>query len=105
MKKRIISLVMVLALVFTMLPIYAIADETGTADTGIDTSFGQGIDIQAIIDKIEAIIGGDASGDLGEILGGLDTAQITEIINELGANSDAVEAILEQLGQVDKGEL
>ena len=102
MKKRIISLVMVLALVFTMLPIYAIADETGTADTGIDTSFGQGIDIQAIIDKIEAIIGGDASGDLGEILGGLDTAQITEIINELGANSDAVEAILEQLGQVDK---
>ena len=27
MKKRIISLVMVLALVFTMLPIYAIADE------------------------------------------------------------------------------
>ena len=105
MKKRIISLVMVLALVFTMLPIYAIAEETGTADTGIDTSFGQGIDIQAIIDKIEAIIGGDASGDLGEILGGLDTAQITEIINELGANSDAVEAILEQLGQVDKGEL
>ena len=105
MKKRIISLVMVLALVFTMLPIYAIAEDTGTADTGIDTSFGQGIDIQAIIDKIEAIIGGDASGDLGEILGGLDTAQITEIINELGANSDAVEAILEQLGQVDKGEL
>ena len=105
MKKRIISLVMVLALVFTMLPIYAIAEETGTADTGIDTSFGQGIDIQAIIDKIEAIIGGDASGDLGEILGGLDTAQITEIINELGANSDAVEAILEQLEQVDKKKL
>ena len=102
MKKRIISLVMVLALVFTMLPIYAIADENGTADTGIDTSIGQGIDIQAIIDEIKAIIGGNASGDLGEILGGLDTAQITEIINQLGANSDAVNAILEQLGQVDK---
>ena len=105
MKKRIISLVMVLALVFTMLPIYAIAEDTGTADTGIDTSFGQGIDIQAIIDKIEAIIGGDASGDLGEILAGLDTAQITEIINQLGANSDAVNAILKQLEQVDKDEL
>ena len=105
MKKRIISLVMVLALVFTMLPIYAIADENGTADTGIDTSFGQGIDIQAIIDKIEAIIGGDASGDLGEILAGLDTAQIASIINQLGANSDAVNAILEQLEQVDKDEL
>ena len=105
MKKRIISLVMVLALVFTMLPIYAIADENGTADTGIDTSFGQGIDIQAIIDKIEAIIGGDASGDLGEILAGLDTAQIASIINRLGANSDAVNAILKQLEQVDKGEL
>ena len=102
MKKRIISLVMVLALVFTMLPIYAIADENGTADTGIDTSFGQGIDIQAIIDKIEAIIGGDTSGDLGEILAGLGTAQITEIINQLGANSDAVNAILKQLEQVDK---
>ena len=105
MKKRIISLVMVLALVFTMLPIYAIAEETGTADTGIDTSFGQGIDIQAIIDKIEAIIGGDASGDLGEILAGLDTAQIASIINQLGANSDAVNAILKQLEQVDKDEL
>ena len=105
MKKRIISLVMVLALVFTMLPIYAIAEDTGTADTGIDTSFGQGIDIQAIIDKIEAIIGGDASGDLGEILGGLDTAQITDIIMQLGANSDAVNAILKQLEQVDKDEL
>ena len=105
MKKRIISLVMVLALVFTMLPIYAIAEETGTADTGIDTSFGQGIDIQAIIDEIEAIIGSNASGDLGEILGGLDTAQITDIINRLGANSDAVNAILEQLGQVDKKKL
>ena len=105
MKKRIISLVMVLALVFTMLPIYAIAEDTGTADTGIDTSFGQGIDIQAIIDKIEAIIGGDTSGDLGEILAGLGTAQITEIINQLGANSDAVNAILKQLEQVDKDEL
>lgn len=105
MKKRIISLVMVLALVFTMLPIYAIAEETGTADTGIDTSFGQGIDIQAIIDEIEAIIGSNASGDLGEILGGLNTAQIASIINRLGANSDAVNAILEQLGQVDKKKL
>ena len=105
MKKRIISLVMVLALVFTMLPIYAIADENGTADTGIDTSFGQGIDIQAIIDKIEAIIGGDTSGDLGEILAGLGTAQITEIINQLGANSDAVNAILKQLEQVDNKKL
>ena len=105
MKKRIISLVMVLALVFTMLPIYAIADETGTADTGIDTSFGQGIDIPAIIDEIKAIIGDNASGDLGEILAGLDTVQITEIINHLGANSDAVKTILEQLGQVDKKKL
>ena len=105
MKKRIISLVMVLALVFTMLPIYAIAEETGTADTGIDTSFGQGIDIQAIIDEIEAIIGSNASGDLGEILGGLNTAQIASIINRLGANSDAVNAILKQLEQVDKKKL
>ena len=105
MKKRIISLVMVLALVFTMLPIYAIAEDTGTADTGIDTSFGQGIDIQAIIDEIEAIIGSNASGDLGEILGGLNTAQIASIINRLGANSDAVNAILKQLEQVDKKKL
>ena len=105
MKKRIISLVMVLALVFTMLPIYAIAEETGTADTGIDTSFGQGIDIQAIIDEIEAIIGSNASGDLREILGGLNTAQIASIINRLGANSDAVNAILKQLEQVDKKKL
>ena len=105
MKNRIISLILVLVLVFTLLPVYAIAEETGTADTGIDTSFGQGIDIQAIIDEIEAIIGGNASGDLGEILGGLNTAQIASIINRLGANSDAVNAILKQLEQVDKKKL
>lgn len=105
MKNRIISLILVLVLVFTLLPVYAIAEETGTADTGIDTSFGQGIDIQAIIDEIEAIIGSNASGDLGEILGGLNTAQIASIINRLGANSDAVNAILKQLEQVDKKKL
>ena len=94
MKKRIISLVMVLALVFTMLPIYAIAEDTGTADTGIDTSFGQGIDIEdgsinlpeldanAIAAIIETITSGD-TGSIGEILGKLDKDKLTDVINKL----------------------
>ena len=94
MKKRIISLVMVLALVFTMLPIYAIAEDTGTADTGIDTSFGQGIDIEdgsinlpeldanAIAAIIETITSGD-TGSIGEILGKLDKDKLADVINKL----------------------
>lgn len=102
MKKRIISLVMVLALVFTMLPIYAIADNsTDTPD--VDTSFGQDINIEEIIAQIKEIIGG-ASGSLEDILGNLDTAQITEIIKQLGDSNKSVKAILDKLATIKDNE-
>ena len=103
MKKRIISLVMVLALVFTMLPIYAIADN-GSAEPDVDTSFGQSIDIQDIIAQIKAIIGGDVSGDLGDILEGLDADQIAAVIKQFIGNNETVKAILDKLGEIKNNE-
>ena len=91
---------MVLALVFTMLPIYAIADEPGTADTEIDTSFGQGINIEEIIAQIKEIIGGGASGSLEDILKKLDTDQIAQIIKKLGDSNESVKAILDKLATI-----
>ena len=103
MKKRIISLVMVLALVFTLLPVYAIAD------TGSDAEItdGQSIDIQQIVEKIQALIsgGGDISSELGKLLEGLDPSTIASIIDQLGGNSEAIKAILEKLGSANKDEL
>ena len=95
MKKRIISMVMVLALVFTMLPLYAIADGDGTGDTGTD--------IQGVIDTVKDLInGGDTSGKLDEIIAGLDTDKIVEVIKGLVGDN---EAIAEILGKLDAEQL
>ena len=51
MRTRIISLVMVLALVFTLLPVYAIADAVSVTGND-DTTDSQSIDIQDIVGKI-----------------------------------------------------
>ena len=103
MRTRIISLVMVLALVFTLLPVYAIAD----AGSDAEITDGQSIDIQQIVEKIQALIsgGGDISSELGKLLEGLDAGTISSIIEQLGGNSEAIKAILEKLGSVDKDEL
>ena len=103
MKKRIISLVMVLALVFTMLPIYAIADE-GTDTPDVDTSVGQDINIDEIIAQIKTIIGGSSTGDLSDILKDLNADQIAQIIKKLGESNESVKAILDKLAEIKNNE-
>ena len=85
MRTRIISLVMVLALVFTLLPVYAIADAVSVTGND-DTTDSQSIDIQDIVGKIQALIkGGDPNGELENLLKGLniDTDKIIEILKGL----------------------
>ena len=85
MRTRIISLVMVLALVFTLLPVYAIADAVSVTGND-DTTDSQSIDIQDIVGKIQDLIkGGDPNGELENLLKGLniDTDKIIEILKGL----------------------
>jgi hypothetical protein len=84
MKNRIISLVMALALVLTLLPVYAIADAADT-ETDPDMAVGETVDIQSIIDTLKSLIGsGNIDLDqLKELLGDLDTDALKEVIKGL----------------------
>ena len=57
MKKRILSLLLVMIMVFTLIPVYSMAD-TGKADT-------QGADIKDIVGTIKDLIGNGGSGTFG----------------------------------------
>lgn len=82
MRTRIISLVMVLALVFTLLPVYAIADAVSVTGND-DTTDSQSIDIQDIVERIQALIkGGDPNGELEKLLKGLDIDTIVQILEK-----------------------
>lgn len=88
MKKRIISLVMVLVLVFTMLPVYAMADETGSGDVG-------SVDTSATASQIKDLISG--SGDISSMLNGLSTKQLIALIERfIGTNTD-IGSIIESI--------
>lgn len=101
MKKRIISLVMVLVLVFTMLPVYAMADETGSGDVGSASSAS--VDISAIVEQIKSLIsdGGDVSAQLESILAGLNTEQITELLKKLVESNETIGSIGAVIGEID----
>lgn len=99
MKKRIISLVMVLVLVFTMLPVYAMADETGSGDVG-------SVDTSATASQIKDLISG--SGDISSMLNGLSTEHLIALIQRfIGTNTDIgniIESIpTDQLPEVIEG--
>ena len=101
MRTRIISLVMVLALVFTLLPVYAIADAVSVTGND-DTTDSQSIDIQDIVGKIQALIkGGDPNGELENLLKGLDIDTIVQILEKLGLDSDTAKQLLEKLKDMD----
>ena len=101
MRTRIISLVMVLALVFTLLPVYAIADAVSVTGND-DTTDSQSIDIQDIVGKIQALIkGGDANGELEKLLKGLNIDTIVQILEKLGLDSDTAKQLLEKLKDMD----
>ena len=101
MRTRIISLVMVLALVFTLLPVYAIADAVSVTGND-DTTDSQSIDIQDIVGKIQALIkGGDPNGELENLLKGLNIDTIVQILEKRGLDSDTAKQLLEKLKDMD----
>ena len=101
MRTRIISLVMVLALVFTLLPVYAIADAVSVTGND-DTTDSQSIDIQDIVGKIQALIkGGDPNGELENLLKGLNIDTIVQILEKLGLDSNTAKQLLEKLKDMD----
>ena len=101
MRTRIISLVMVLALVFTLLPVYAIADAVSVTGND-DTTDSQSIDIQDIVEKIQALIkSGDPNGELEKLLKGLNIEAIVQILEKLGLDSDTAKQLLEKLKDMD----
>lgn len=105
MRTRIISLVMVLALVFTLLPVYAIADAVSVTGND-DTTDSQSIDVQNTVGKIQALIkDGDPNGELEKLLKGLDIDTIVQIHEKLGLDSDTAKQLLEKLKDMDMNAL
>ena len=92
---------MVLALVFTLLPVYAIADAVSVTGND-DTTDSQSIDIQDIVGKIQDLIkGGDPNGELEKLLKGLNIDTIVQILEKLGLDSDTAKQLLEKLKDMD----
>lgn len=92
---------MVLALVFTLLPVYAIADAVSVTEND-DTTDSQSIDIQEIVGKIQALIkGGDPNGELENLLKGLNIDTIVQILEKLGPDSNTAKQLLEKLKDMD----
>ena len=89
MKNRIISLILVLVLVFTLLPVYAIADaNAGTAPEEDDPGFNQSTDIQALVDQIKKLLNGEQDNGqlkakLQELLKGLDSKDMSALFKAL----------------------
>ena len=105
MRTRIVSLVMVLALVFTLLPVYAIADAVSVTGND-DTTDSQSIDIQDIVGKIQALIkGGDPNGELENLLKGLNIDTIVQILEKLGLDSNTAKQLLGKLKDMDMNAL
>ena len=108
MKNRIISLVMALALVFTLLPVYAIADNT--ADTALevdpDMSVGETVDIKTLIDKVKALLESDDLDGLMNVLPKLDSDTFRDILDELSIkDSQALMDMLKSLLNKEDGSI
>ena len=100
MKKRILSLLLVMIMVFTLIPVYSMAD-TGKADT-------QGADIKDIVGTIKDLIGNGGSGDISDIIGGLDKDQLIDVIKGLIGDDSNIGDIIgsldtDQLIEIIKG--
>ena len=113
MKNRIISLILVLVLVFTLLPVYAIAD--ANAETAPEEDPGmtleQSPDIQALVAKIKALLEGGQDSEqlkakLEELLEGLDSKEFKALLGELGVkDAEAFMKMLEGLLNKDNGSI
>ena len=91
MKRRIISLLMALMLVFTLLPVGALADAADKVDI-------ESVDMDKIIAAVEDIInGGGSSADLGSILEGLDYNQLAQLVAALIKDKVDIGPVLEKI--------
>ena len=91
MKRRIISLLMALALVFTLLPAGALADDSVSGDTG-------SVDMEEIIAAVEKLINeGGSSPDLSSILEGLDYNQLAQLVAALLSDKVDISPVLDRL--------
>lgn len=101
MKNRIISLILVLVLVFTLLPVYAIADaNAGTAPEEDDPGFNQSTDIQALVEQIKKLLNGEQDSDqlkaqLENLLKGLNSNEFKKLLEKLGVED--AEALMNML--------
>lgn len=102
MKNRIISLILVLVLVFTLLPVYAIADANAETEPKVDEGMQleQSPDIQALVDQIKALLKGGKDSDqlkakLQELLEGLDSEDFNNLLGKLGVKD--AQAFMEML--------
>lgn len=91
MKNRIISLILVLVLVFTLLPVYAIADVNAETEPKVDegTQPEQSPDIQTLVERIKALLKGGQDSEqlkakLQELLEGLDNEDFNGLLGKLG---------------------
>ena len=91
MKNRIISLILVLVLVFTLLPVYAIADVNAETEPKDDSgmTLEQSPNIQALVDQIRKLLNGEQDSEqlktqLQELLKGLDSKDFQKLLEQLG---------------------
>ncbi len=113
MKNRIISLILVLVLVFTLLPVYAIAE--ANAETAPEEDSGmtleQSPDIQALVDQIRKLLNGgqdieQLKAKLQELLEGLDSDEFKALLENLGVKDaeefmEMLEGLLNNNGSID----
>lgn len=109
MKNRIISLILVLVLVFTLLPVYAIADVNAENapedDSGM--TLEQSPNIQALVDQIKALLKGEQDSEkLKDLLKGLTGDEFEELLKNLGVeNAEEFMEMLKDLLNKDNGSI
>lgn len=113
MKNRIISLILVLVLVFTLLPVYAIADVNAETAPKVDEGMQpeQSPDIQALVDQIRKLLNGEQDSEqlkakLQELLEGLNNDEFKELLEKLGVKDaeafmEMLEGLLNNNGSID----
>ena len=113
MKNRIISLILVLVLVFTLLPVYAIADVNAETEPKVDEGMQleQSPDIQALVDQIKALLKGGQDSEqlkaqLEKLLKGLDSKDFQALLDKLGVkDAEAFMKMLKDLLNKDNGSI
>lgn len=113
MKNRIISLILVLVLVFTLLPVYAIADVNAETEPKVDEDMQleQSPDIQALVDQIKALLKGGQDSEqlkaqLEKLLKGLTGDEFKELLKNLGVENaeefmEMLKDLLNNNGSID----